>query len=389
MYGKQFMLYPKYLMLVCGVWRTPYFKNPIVQKLYRFCGFLVQGVYLLACVCMWIEFFSLLKMHDTKKIMDNIRTTASCLLVAVKVCIFQTGRFSKLLNNVIKEEQIVSSSNDEDTRKIHSSSGKNVYQFTVVIIGLSNVTAAFLLGSMGIVAVARKGDPSAEKPVIISADYLFDPNVHWGASLFLESVSAVLAAEYFNACQVIYISIMVFVKMQLRILQHRIRNFDCYKHADSTFIDDLQLIKLIIRSHQGIIRFVGELNEAIKLMLLVEFLFSSINIATSTVHLTVEQNMNDAAFSFATAIILTGQLLIFAWHANDINAESIKVSSALYEFSWYDKSKEMQKIVHVMILRSQRPLTLTIGPFKPLSNEVITQVINIAYSYITLMQSTY
>nr|QXE93254.1 odorant receptor 28 [Eucryptorrhynchus brandti] len=338
---------------------------------------------------MWIEFFNLLKMRDAKQVTENIRTTASCLLVAVKICIFQTDRFSKLLNDVIKEEELISSSNDEDVRKIHLSFGEYVYQFTVVIIGLSNATAVFLLGSTSIVAVIRKGDPSAEKPLIISADYPFDQNERWGASLFLESVSAVLAAEYFNVCQVIYISIMVFVKMQLRILQHQIRNFDFYKQTDSTFIDDLQLMKGIIRSHQSIIRFVGELNEAIKLMLLVEFLFSSVNIATSTVQLTVEQNMNDAAFSFASAIILTGQLLIFVWHADDINAESINVSYALYEFPWYEKSKEMQKIVHIMILRSQRPLTLTIGPFKPLTNEVITQVINIAYSYITLMQSSY
>nr|QXE93269.1 odorant receptor 43 [Eucryptorrhynchus brandti] len=374
------MRYSKHLMVSCGVWRTPYFKNPIIQKLYFYCGFLVQIFYLTSCTGMLIEFFCLLKSSDTKKLTENIRTTASCVLVAVKICIFQTGRFTRLFKKVVKDERDVARSNDRDIRTMHFGFAKYIYRFMAAIIGLGNTPCIFVV----IWTIVLATNPSAERPVVISTYYPFDESKHYVATLFLEMFCAIIATEYFCVCQVLYISIMVFVKMQLRILQHQIRNFD-----NQTFNDDLLMIKKFIRSHQDIIRFVGELNEAIKFMLLVEFLCSSINIASSIVHLSVAENMDDIGYSACCAGVLTTQLLVFVWHANEINIESVNISSALYEVPWYEKSLEIQKMISIMILRSQRPLTLTIGPFKPLTNQIITQVINVAYSYVTIMTHFY
>nr|QWT83556.1 odorant receptor 49 [Eucryptorrhynchus brandti] len=85
------------------------------------------------------------------------------------------------------------------------------------------------------------------------------------------------------------------------------------------------------------------------------------------------QNLNDSLFSLQCLLVVTGQLLVLVWHADVINVESVNVASALYEFPWYEKGVEIQKMAHIMTIRAQRPLRLTIGPFKPLTNQITSQ----------------
>nr|QXE93210.1 odorant receptor 29 [Eucryptorrhynchus scrobiculatus] len=383
--GGQFMRYTKCLMLASGIWPMRYLKNPILHMLYRFWGILLQTLHTTGTVTMWTEFFYLLGMNDMKKLTDNIRTGISCFLVVIKVFIFQSARFTKVLNHVIEQERIFSNSEDEEIRKLHLNSAKYVRTFAKLIAGLVYSTALLLIVSTYVAGMKVRNDPLAEKPAILLVRLPFDQNEYYGTALFLQASFVVLFSILYGMTQVLYISIMVFAKMRLHILQHQIRNFDYYKRMSLVPVDDIGMMKRLIRDHQTVIRFVGDLNEAIRLMLLVEFLFSSLNIATAVFQLISDQNLNDSLFSLQCILLIIGQLLVLVWHADVINVESVNVASALYEFPWYEKSVEIQKMAHIMTIRAQRPLRLTIGPFKPLTNQIISQVINVAYSYITIM----
>nr|QXE93255.1 odorant receptor 29 [Eucryptorrhynchus brandti] len=338
---------------------------------------------------MWIEFFYLLGMNDMKKLTDNIRIAISCILVFLKVIIFQSARFTKVLNDVVEQERVISNSEDEEIRNLHLKCAKYVRTFAKLVVGLVYSTASLLIVSTYVIGMKVRNDPLAEKPVIVSVWLPFDQNEYYDTALFLQAGFVVLVAILYGMTQILYISIMVFAKLRLHILQHQIRNFDYYKRMSLVPVDDVGMMKRLIRDHQTVIGFVGELNEAIRLMLLVEFLFSSINIATAAFQLILDQNLNDSLFSLQCLLLVTGQLLILVWHADVINVESVNVASALYEFPWYEKSIEVQKMAHIMTIRAQRPLRLTIGPFKPLTNQIISQVINVAYSYITIMTRNY
>lgn len=47
----------------------------------------------------------------------------------------------------------------------------------------------------------------------------------------------------------------------------------------------------------------------------------------------------------------------------------MKIADALYQSRWYDCGQNTKKIVQIMMMRAQRPLTISVGPFYVMSTE--------------------
>ncbi|KAG5864323.1 hypothetical protein JTB14_014058 [Gonioctena quinquepunctata] len=63
-----------------------------------------------------------------------------------------------------------------------------------------------------------------------------------------------------------------------------------------------------------------------------------------------------------------------AWHANELKEQSVNISQAIYESNWYDIDLKLRRILHIVMIRAQRPLILSIGPFFTLTNETAVTV---------------
>ncbi|XP_050301593.1 odorant receptor 30a-like [Anthonomus grandis grandis] len=227
---------------------------------------------------------------------------------------------------------------------------------------------------------------NSEKPMIFMAYFPFDQEVHYSTALLCQAISVVIAALYYCLTQVTYITAVTYVKMELKLLQHQFREFDRFKMVYNIVDDRVMMIKLI-RRHQFIISFTADLNKSLRPILLVEFLLSSINISFVVLQLISGETEMPLPFTLNYLIILIAQLLVLAWHANEITIESVGISYALWEHSWYEKSVEIQKMMYMVVCRSHKPLSLTIGPFGILTTQTVINVINAAYSYVTIMRN--
>ncbi|XP_019870731.2 odorant receptor 4 [Aethina tumida] len=76
----------------------------------------------------------------------------------------------------------------------------------------------------------------------------------------------------------------------------------------------------------------------------------------------------------------TGQNLI---HVSENLGEKI-----MFMCKWYKLNSSLQKDLQLILLRSQRPLTLPAGPFATLNYELFIKVIKTAYSYFTFIANT-
>lgn len=54
--------------------------------------------------------------------------------------------------------------------------------------------------------------------------------------------------------------------------------------------------------------------------------------------------------------------------------QGLNIASASYELKWYDKNREFKKNLLLVIIRSQKPLVLSIGPLGPLTTETFVSV---------------
>ncbi|KAL1517873.1 hypothetical protein ABEB36_001580 [Hypothenemus hampei] len=105
--------------------------------------------------------------------------------------------------------------------------------------------------------------------------------------------------------------------------------------------------------------------------MLMEFLLSSLNIACVIFQLINAEHVGGEIFAFSVISIYVLQQFVFAWHANEIAVESSRLSEAIYTSEWYQCSTKIQKIMKLVVLRSQKPLFLTIGNFRPLTTQTV------------------
>lgn len=54
--------------------------------------------------------------------------------------------------------------------------------------------------------------------------------------------------------------------------------------------------------------------------------------------------------------------------------QSLAVANAAYNSLWYNENKNVKAMLQIMIIRTQRPLTMTIGPFSPMTTDTIVTV---------------
>ncbi|XP_076263887.1 odorant receptor 49b-like [Rhynchophorus ferrugineus] len=84
--------------------------------------------------------------------------------------------------------------------------------------------------------------------------------------------------------------------------------------------------------------------------------------------------------------LLSLQIFVMAWNTNEIKIKSVGISDAIFESDWYLMDKEGQQLTHMVMMRSQRPLAITIGPFGPMTTQSAFLMLKAAYSYISIMK---
>ncbi|XP_066143799.1 odorant receptor 22c-like [Euwallacea fornicatus] len=177
------------------------------------------------------------------------------------------------------------------------------------------------------------------------------------------------------------ITLITYIILKFKILRHLIRNFN----KDSTSeADILRVLGQLSHKHQIIIDFVQKMHTSFKLVLLIEYSASSLILASATIQII---QGNKVAFFLFYECLFMFQLFLLSWKSEQIKTQSLMVGTTLYESDWYLYNTKVRRIVLFMMLRSNKALTLNIGPFGPNTMEAAMTRVKLGYSYVTLMSS--
>nr|QXE93222.1 odorant receptor 42 [Eucryptorrhynchus scrobiculatus] len=148
-------------------------------------------------------------------------------------------------------------------------------------------------------------------------------------------------------------------------------------------------VKELIRQHQNIIKFATKLNDGIKNIIFIEYILASVNVAAALLHILTLEFSGEMIFSIFHFLLLLVQIFILAFTAQEINTQSFNISNAVYESSWIDQSEAIKRMKLIMLMRAQKPLAISIGPFRPMNIEAALMTLKGAYSYTSLMIQKY
>ncbi|CAH0559342.1 unnamed protein product [Brassicogethes aeneus] len=200
-----------------------------------------------------------------------------------------------------------------------------------------------------------------QRPLPFSSWYPYDTNDHYVETFAWQIFTGPVIEGFVVYTDSYLYSLMVFAVGQMKILQHILGNFKLYskKFQERLNVNEERASQVAIKScilfHQEIIQYVEELNRAVRTVMLLDFISCSIQMS-----------------------VIVFQIIM-----------SKAISKSVGNSEWYNESKEVKHDLQVIITRAQKPLTVSIGTFYPMSTDTAIAILKATYSYGMLIRQSY
>ncbi|XP_058447700.1 odorant receptor Or2-like [Malaya genurostris] len=147
-------------------------------------------------------------------------------------------------------------------------------------------------------------------------------------------------------------------------------------------------LKQCLEYHKEIIKYVNDLNELVTYIFLLELLSFGMMLCALLFLLGISNQLAQMAMIGSYIFMILSQMYALYWHSNEIR--SLEIGDSLYYNSaWLDFSVPVKKMIILMIARAQRPLAIKIGNVYPMTLEMFQALVNVSYSYYTLLRRVY
>ncbi|XP_060528472.1 uncharacterized protein LOC132703316 isoform X2 [Cylas formicarius] len=275
-------------MMSGGIWMLDESKRSLAFVIfYRFYSMAFPVYCASMATSLAIEIPNLISESSTA-VMENVARALVVAIVVTKLVMCKKKRIVDLFEAASKQFAEIAGNADPEIIKIlqqHVEYWKKILLVLVVPV----IFGYLLLCEMGIENTIRFDWLSKPPNVSLNAPlpsnfwYPFDKNAyhHW---LLLDQCLRVGGITTgMNSVAAMINSLMVFMRLQIKLLQHHFRNFDKYGGGpeDLRWCDGggTSKLRLLCRRHQELIAYVEKFNEALKYIILLEYTSSSIMFA--------------------------------------------------------------------------------------------------------------
>ncbi|XP_049835071.1 odorant receptor Or2-like [Schistocerca gregaria] len=235
----------------------------------------------------------------------------------------------------------------------------------------------------------------SSRPLAFAATWLYS------AYIVFCIVIVTMAADSFN------ISLMVQLRDQLDLLNRNLRclndrtsrmkssSLQTLSTTDVEHTDDLihdvhyRLRKSIIH-HQAIIRNVALLEQCLGRMLLGQSLSLGTSFCLQLFQAAKRaKGVQEVGKAGSYLMLVFSVLFMYCWFGDDLISESEKVALSAYDAvpSLEECPTSTKRSLLILMHRAQQPLRVTAGGFFSLSRESLVSVLNVSYSFFTILRN--
>ncbi|XP_060535491.1 odorant receptor 45b-like [Cylas formicarius] len=392
--GRSILNFSRYCMSFAGIWQyTLPTRNVILQKTYAMYMVLIKAYFPMFTISINVQFFlTVVNKNASEKTEDEVYRDLSyvviysILLVQFVVIFGRKTRSNYMVSFITKEETDILASEDTQIvdyhlRQIRLCRGCNWGLFMFSCGTASAMALEMFLARDQVGKFNREFNATKEKPLVFdSYFYKLDMEKYASCLLVCSVISLVINVFIIVSIKTFFFSCIIFVPSILNKLQVRF-----VKIMNSG--DDLwNAVGEIVMEHKRIISFVENFNESIKYLTLLEYLLNSLNVAAVSIQF-IKNEGEVAASPIFHFLFLIFQTFVLGWSANEIKVQSLKLADALYHSAWYEQNEKIKKSILLMIIRAQKPLVLTIGPFDAMTTNSALRIMKASYSYVSLMMN--
>ncbi|KAF3054423.1 Odorant receptor 059 [Nylanderia fulva] len=336
-----------------------------------------------------------IRTDDLSHLMDGLSTTMSYSLLLLKLTIFWINRriFHDILAMMARDRSDCATdwavcSMSRTTYVSHRSSN--------LIIGLYSMSV-FLYGTGVLVAHGDGVDDEAdvqpavpERELFLKMELPFESNVSpvYEVVMVTQFFHQLAAATIVGVLNALIVSLILHVGGQIDIM---CRGLVEISSDDDGFDLRTTTIKALIRRHQRIIALSADIETLFSYIALMQFLWNTLVICCLGFLIVTSigdtQGSTMLIKSLFFYVVITLEAFIFCYAGEYLSAKSRMIGDAAYEAKWYNSSPTQSRTLLLLILRSQRKLTITIGKFMDLSLERFTTIIKASASYVSVLHA--
>ncbi|KAF7266743.1 hypothetical protein GWI33_019964 [Rhynchophorus ferrugineus] len=376
----------KIYLIICGLWHRP-FQRRLWNILYRAYVEILKCIFLILVALFMIEFGQEIISFDSKDKPDRLIKNGAFVISycesIVIIIVYKKNNVLEMLDVMQNKEKLVIESKEPEVIRIYQREVRYCKILNMVLFSICGGTSLILdLGTL-----IKYTNATNNKNIQAMFDFglelwlPIDKNEHALTVTVINLVASPIGAATYAIVQMILLTMMTFPAIHFQVLCFRVKQLKGTM-GQQTITD---MLKNYIKQQKFLIKFTNTLNSAVRYVILMQFILLSLNVATVAVNATKAENTTEGVFWVLYIFILTIQTFSLSYTANNIMEKSYLVADALYQSEWYEFDENAKKLVRLMMMQAQRPLVLTIGPFNPLTTQTGLKIMNVAYSYVTLM----
>nr|QIJ45800.1 olfactory receptor [Glyphodes pyloalis] len=183
-------------------------------------------------------------------------------------------------------------------------------------------------------------------------------------SMLVQTVLGHMMSVYVVGWDTLVLTIMIFLKGQLRIMRLNYANIIDVKDADKSRNN----IMKCHRFHVTFVKYQKLFNSLISPAMFVYLILVSVNLGVCIIEIAqLQDDLKTLISSCLFVVACLIQLLLFFWHSNEVTEESTLVSYGTFESDWVEMDVKCQKEVALLGLTTRTRLVFKAGPFNEMS----------------------
>ncbi|XP_025164027.1 odorant receptor 4-like [Harpegnathos saltator] len=326
--------------------------------------------------------------NDIFDLMDCLSTFVGYFKLLIKIIVFWWNQqiFNQILRTMAEDWRDCEN-NDIEMRKVISKAKMSHYVSNAIIT--LHTVAVLFYGINIILTDVDITDRTIEIPHIFRIELPFDIKTQsmYTFVLIIELIQLIMSSWGMGVINALLVALTLHVGGQIDILHCWLTELEFAKSAD---IHRINVIK-IIQKHQKIIYFTENIETLYTFIALLQFVSNVMMICIlGFLVITALDNPNATEKlmrSFSYYSVTNLEAFIFCYAGEYLINKSKVIGYAAYDSAWYDMEPKDRRILLLIILRSQKQLTLTIGKLMDLSLQRFTSIMNSAGSYISVLMA--
>ncbi|XP_011862399.1 PREDICTED: odorant receptor 4-like isoform X2 [Vollenhovia emeryi] len=348
------------------------------------CALLFRGLWILTIAIVQIYQYWWIIIHfrtdDMSYLMDGLSVTIEYTVMSFKLIILWLN--SRIFYDVLAA--MAADWKEAANNEVHIMTSKENLsrRFSNVIIGIHSA-AVCCFGIEVLASHTHYDADGIETPVRAFTLKLQLPTQCNESPLY----EIVMCLEFFH-------QLILHTSGQIEILCDALRNICSDKNNRPLGFS----MKELIGKHQKIIIFSNKIERIFSYVALIQFLASTLltccvgfTVITSISTMQDSDTIDSAALIKAIVFYMAAavEAFIFCFCGEYLSAKSKMIGDAAYKSIWYDFQPNESKFVLLIILRSQRRLTITAGKMMDLSLEGFTSILKASVSYVSVLHAMY